>query len=97
MFVVAAKAQEPMTAEDQVAARRELVAGLAADDLQLTFTETDPGRLGGWFGCGTAATAAAGSTRLPRHGHAAVVLVVLRGSKDPAADARRMREAVVRR
>jgi hypothetical protein len=97
ILVAAAKAPEPLSAEDQVTARREVLAGVAGtgSGVTLSLTETDAGELGGWFGCGTPSTGR-GSACLATDS-SGLVMVLLEGSPDPVADARRMREAVVHR
>jgi hypothetical protein len=92
LFVVAAKTGDPLTAEDQADARRSLLAGLASEGMVLR--ETDAGALGGWFGCGI--VAGSPSTACVATDHGSLVAVIVAGSDDPAAEARRMREAVVK-
>jgi hypothetical protein len=93
--VLAAKGRAVLTTEDQLNARRELETELAQSGLQVSLARTDAGPLGGWFGCDTPARARA-SVCLATDS-AALVLVVVEGSADPVADARRLREAVEKR
>ncbi len=94
-LVLGVKTKDPMTAEDQTDARREMLAGMSASGVTMDLTEADAGNLGGWFGCGpiegTPASACVATDS------ASAVLVVMRGSQDVTGDARRMRETVVRR
>ena len=95
-FVVGlTKARQPMTEQDQADARRGVVAGMATRDVRLTLTESDPGQLGGWFGCGAVGGDAA--TACVATDHAGIVMIVVAGSDAPVADARRLREASVHR
>jgi hypothetical protein len=89
------KARRPMTDQDQAEARRGVVAGMAMRDVQLTLTESDPGQLGGWFGCG--AVTGNPATACVATDHAGIVMIVVAGSDAPVADARRLREASVHR
>ena len=93
LFVVAAKALDPQSVEDQAEARRGLLAGLASQGTVLQ--EKDAGALGGWFGCGTVNSTP--STACVATDHGSVVAIIVSGSDDPAAEALRLREAVVRR
>ena len=95
IVVGATKAKQAMTEQDQVDARRGVVAGMAMRDVQLTLTESDPGPLGGWFGCG--AVTGDPATVCVATDHAGIVMIVVAGSDAPVADARRLREASVHR
>ena len=94
LVVVAAKSSDPMTAEDQTEARRGVVAGLASTGVDVTLQEADAGALGGWFGCGSVAGTPNSACVATDHG--SLVTVIVQGAADPAGEARRMREAVVK-
>ena len=94
VFVVAGKGREPLTEADGEDVRRGMLDGMAESGLSVSLAESDPGRLGGWFGCGSLGAAA--SVCLATD-HASVVILVVAGSDDPTTVARRMRETAVRR
>jgi len=61
VVVVAGKTKRPMNDAGGASFRRGMLAGMAQSGLSVSLTESDPGRLGGWFGCGAPAGLPAGS------------------------------------
>jgi hypothetical protein len=95
VLAVAGKPTQPLAEADGAEVRRGMLAGMAGNGVSVSLAETDPGRLGGWFGCGTLGAQPASVCLATDHG--SFVMVVVSGSDDPASVARRMRESAVHR
>jgi hypothetical protein len=93
VLAVAGKTGSPQRTEEQAENRRDLLAGLASEGVNLQ--ETDAGALGGWLGCGRADGSP--STICVATDQASILSLLVTGADDPASVARRLREATVHR
>jgi hypothetical protein len=93
--VVVGKGRDPLSVEDQAGLRQDILAGWADSAYPVHLTEQEPGRLGGWFGCGS--VPGTPSTACIATDHAGLVTVITSGGSDAVAEVRRLREAVEKR